>query len=251
MFDVCTIFKELQKKFQKSQLIILDVMTARETALRELNLMREGPITGGMEEKHMIKDGQDDTSRHSRSNSAIRSEILLSAINFLGQRLEIENDGTVANLTTILNASSPKEIIDASRQFVCDIFGDSQLREFTSDVCKSFGDIERIKNIDSENTDSGTVLALRLRKMIQVSQGLFKKLLASFFAVTSHSMGTERVVAHYNRIKTEDRTSLKLETINNILHISLNGKGTVFFDPREAVAEFLKRKERGQSKPDT
>ncbi len=62
----------------------------------------------------------------------------------------------------------------------CDIFGDSQLREFTSDVCKSFGDIERIKNIDSENTDSGTVLALRLRKMIQVSQGLFKKLLASF-----------------------------------------------------------------------
>ena len=226
-------------------------MTARETALRELNLMREGPITGGMEEKHMIKDGQDDTSRHSRSNSAIRSEILLSAINFLGQRLEIENDGTVANLTTILNASSPKEIIDASRQFVCDIFGDSQLREFTSDVCKSFGDIERIKNIDSENTDSGTVLALRLRKMIQVSQGLFKKLLASFFAVTPHSMGTECVVSHYNRIKTEDRTSLKLETINNILHISLNGKGTVFFDPREAVAEFLKRKERRQSKPDT
>ena len=221
-------------------------MTARETALRELNLMREGPITGGMEEKHMIKDGQDDTLRHSRSNSAIiRSEILLSAINFLGQRLEIENDGTVANLTTILNASSPKEIIDASRQFVCDIFGDSQLREFTSDICKSFGDIERIKNIDSENTDSGTVLALRLRKMIQVSQGLFKKLLASFFAVTPHSMGTERVVSHYNR------TSLKLETINNILHISLNGKGTVFFDPREAVAEFLKRKERGQSKPDT
>ncbi len=55
-------------------------------------------------------------------------------------------------------------------------------------------------------------------------------------------MGTERVVSHYNRIKTEDRTSLKLETINNILHISLNGKGTVFFDPREAVAEFLKEK---------
>ena len=50
------------------------------------------------------------------------------------------------------------------------------------------------------------------------------------------------MVSHYNRVKTEDRTSLKLETINNILHISLNGKGIVFFDPREAVAEFLKRK---------
>ena len=252
MFDVCTIFKELQKKFQKSQLIILDVMTARETALRELHLMEEGPIAGGMEEKHVIKGVEDDISRNSRSHLAIRSEILLSAINFLGQRLEIENDGTIAILTKILKASSTKEIIDVSRQFVCDIFGDSKLREFTSDACKSFGEIERIKNIDSDQShDSGTALSLRLRKMIQVSQGLFKKLLASFFAVTPHSMGTERVVSHYNRVKTEDRTSLRLETINNILHISLNGKGTVFFDPREAVAEFLKRKERRQSKPDT
>ena len=96
MFDVCTIFKELQKKFQKSQLIILDVMTARETALRELHLMEEGPIAGGMEEKHMIEGVEDDISRNSRSHLAIRSEILLSAINFLGQRLEIENDGTIA-----------------------------------------------------------------------------------------------------------------------------------------------------------
>ena len=71
--------------------------------------------------------------------------------------------------------------------------------------------------------------------MIQVSQGLFKKLFASFFAVTSHSMGTERVVSHYNRVKTEDRTSLKLETINNILHISLNGKGTVFFEYKKKI----------------
>ena len=96
MFDVCTIFKELPKKFQKSQLIILDVMTARETALRELHLMEEGPIAGGMEEKHMIEGVEDDISRNSRSHLAIRSEILLSAINFLGQRLEIENDGTIA-----------------------------------------------------------------------------------------------------------------------------------------------------------
>ena len=226
-------------------------MTARETALREFHLMEEGPIAGGMEEKHVIKGVEDDISRNSRSHLAIRSEILLSAINFLGQRLEIESDGTIAILTRILKASSSKEI-HVSRQFVCDIFGDSKLREFTSDVCKSFGEIERIKNIDSDQShDSGTALSLRLRKMIQISQGLFKKLLASFFSVTPHSMGTERVVSHYNRVKTEDRTSLKLETINNILHISLNGKGTVFFDPREAVAEFLKRKERQQSKPDT
>ena len=82
MFDVYTIFKELQKKFQKSQLIIFDVKTARKTALREFHLMEEGPIAGGMEEKHMIKGVEDDISRNSRSHLAIRSEILLSVINF-------------------------------------------------------------------------------------------------------------------------------------------------------------------------
>ena len=74
-------------------------MTARETALRELRLIKEGPIAGGMEEKHMMQDVEDDISRHSRNRTAIRSEILLSAINFLGQRLEVENDGTIAILT--------------------------------------------------------------------------------------------------------------------------------------------------------
>ena len=98
----------------------------------------------------------------------------------------MEDDGTVANITTILKATFCKKIIDASRQFVCDLFGVSKLREFTSNVCKSFGDIEGIKNIDSD--DSGTVLALRLRKMIQVTQGLFKKILALFFAIMPHSM---------------------------------------------------------------
>ena len=75
-----------------------------------------------MEEKHIIEGVEDDISRNSSSHLAIQSEILLSAINFLGQRLEIKNDGTIAILTKILKASSSKEIIDVSRQFVCDIF---------------------------------------------------------------------------------------------------------------------------------
>ena len=126
---------------------------------------------------------------------------------------------------------------------------EEKLREFTSDVCKSFGQIENILNIES--SDQGTVLTVRLRKMIQVSQDLLKTLLASFLAVTPHSMATERVVSHYNRVKTEDRACLKQTTINNVLQISLNGKGTVLFDPREAAAEFLKRKSRRNSQPDT
>ena len=39
------------------------------------------------------------------------------------------------------------------------------------------------------------------------------------------------------------------QTSKNILHISLNGKETVVLDPREADAEFLKRKEGRNSTP--
>ena len=155
---------------------------------------------------------------------------MLSAINFLGERLQIEEDGTVENITRILRARSSKEIMNASRELVCELFGESQLRDFVSDVCKSFGKIEAIQDI--EIADQGTALALRLRKMVQASDALLKTLLASFLAVTPHSMATERVVSHYNRVKTYDRSSLNQATINSILQISLNGKGTTSFDPR-------------------
>ena len=124
MYDVCQVFKELQQKFQRSSLILLEVITARETALRELNLMKQGPIAGGMEEKYALNETDDNETRgrSSQDYSAIRSEVILSAINFLGDRLQMEEDGTVRNITRILKAISPKEIIDASRENVCVMF---------------------------------------------------------------------------------------------------------------------------------
>ncbi|CAB3996163.1 Hypothetical predicted protein [Paramuricea clavata] len=117
MYDVCQVFKELQQNFQRPRLILLEMITARETALRKLNLMKQGPIAGGMEEKYSINEIDDNESRGRRSPhySAIRSEVIMSAVNFLGDRLQMEEDGTIANITRILKASSPKEIIDASR----------------------------------------------------------------------------------------------------------------------------------------
>ena len=86
--------------------------------------------------------------------------------------------------------------------------------------------------------------------MVQASCGLLKTFLASFLTLTPHSMGTERTVSHYNNIKTSNRASLSQQSINSIMHISLNGKGTAFFDPRNAVAEFLKQKERHDRQPE-
>ena len=44
--------------------------------------------------------------------------------------------------------------------------------------------------------------------MVRASDGLLKTLLASFLAVTPLSMGTERAVSHYNRMKKHDQSSL-------------------------------------------
>ena len=58
-----------------------------------------------------------------------------------------------------------------------------------------------------------------------------------------------RAVSHYNNIKTVRRTSLKQETINGMMHVSLNGKGTALYDRRPAVFEFLRKKERRNRQP--
>ena len=96
MFDVCLVFKHLQQKLQKSELLILDVLTARDTALRELDIIRHGPIGGRKEEKYGMSNDDESEVRNARkshsfvdgrkrSNAATRKEIVLSAINFLGE----------------------------------------------------------------------------------------------------------------------------------------------------------------------
>ena len=121
------------------------------------------------------------------------------------------------------------------------MFGDEDLEGFVGDVCASWSKISEIKEIALE--DTGSIYALRLRKMTQASQGVMKQFLGSFLTLTPHIMATERAVSHYNNIKTVRRTSLKQETINGVMHVSLNGKGTAFYDPRPAAFVFLRIKE--------
>lgn len=58
-------------------------------------------------------------------------------------------------------------------------------------------------------------------------------------------MGTERVVAHHNKIKSiQSRQSANEETMTKRLTISINGIGTANYDPRPAVIKFLQNKDR-------
>ena len=120
------------------------------------------------------------------------------------------------------------------------MFGDEALEEYVGDICASWSKIYEIKEVATE--DTGSIYVLKLREMTQASQGVMKQFLASFLTLTPHIMATERAVFHYNNTKTVRRPSLKQETINGIMHVSLNGKGTTFYDPRPAVFEFFENK---------
>ena len=183
-----------------------------------------------------------------KSNDAVRVEIVQSAINFLSERMNIEEDGTINNLKKVLESKSAKEFIVSSRDLISQMFGDEALEEFVGDVCASWSKISEIKEIATEDKVVSRLI-MKLRKMTQASQGVMKQFLASFLPLTPHSMATERAVFHYNNSKTVKRTSLKQETINGIMHVSLNGKGTAFYDPRKAVFEFLRIKERRNRQP--
>ena len=218
MFDLCKIFKNLQKIFQKSHLILLDIITARDAAVENLKVMNEIPIPGGREEKcrgNFEEVSSPTNSRQKRNimnkyvttthrnDMAVRTEIVQSAINFLDERMNLENDGTLKNLMKILDAKSSTELITASRDLASQLFGPEKIEDFVSDTCMSWRKIVAIE--DPAIEDNGTFYALKLRKMVQASCGLLKTFLASFLTLTPHSMGTERTVSHYNNIKTSNR----------------------------------------------
>jgi len=68
--------------------------------------------------------------------------------------------------------------------------------------------------------------------------------MASFLVVSPHSMGTERVVSHHNKLKSIQRASLSNETVIWQTVISVNGAGTASYYPRSAVAAVLQKKDR-------
>ena len=82
------------------------------------------------------------------------------------------------NLFGILDAKTSADLIVSSRELECQMFGPDCLSEFVADVCQSWARISKIEDITVN--DSGTVYALRLRKMTQASCGILKKLLALF-----------------------------------------------------------------------
>ena len=118
---------------------MLDIICARDAAIVNLNVLKEMPLPGGKEETYMkelenctVKTGESCwrsqrtnvrnkyMTATSREDSAVRREVDQSAINFLDQRMNIEEDDTINNLKAILDAKSPTELIAAGTDAMLD-----------------------------------------------------------------------------------------------------------------------------------
>ena len=66
MADISGIFCRLQKKFQRGDLVLPEVLTVRDAAVRQLKLMETGPLPGGQEEK--IRAAAEETARCHNTN---------------------------------------------------------------------------------------------------------------------------------------------------------------------------------------
>jgi len=90
----------------------------------------------------------------------------------------------------------------------------------------------------------------KLLRLIPVTCGISQNLLCSLLVTLPHSMTVEKVISHYNQIKSNHRLSTSDETMNSRMFVALNGVGTALYDPRPAVAVFLRKKARRYREPD-
>ena len=252
MGDVCEVVCHLQKTLQCSGLILPQVLEARDSAVTKLKMMQDGLLPGGLEEDDEDEPDQDAhaTARRvinsnvsfNREFEAVRTEIVQSTINFLDERLDIEQERTVKTMEDVLAAQTAAEFVRAGEAVVRDLFP-KDVTQFTHDVTDRWRAMEAARR--AEHSGEG-----RLRAMTMASTGVCKRLLASFVTLTPHSMATERAVSHYNNIRSHHRLAMSNKTVNARLIIALNGVGTAHYDPRPAVCSFLEKKGRRIREPE-
>lgn len=122
MIDV-HIFTNLQKGLQKSNLVLPDVLTLRDIAVRKFNILVSGPMPGGKEEEAINRNKQNNVTIHNhlaaeenmeQIYSEIRCKITSSARDFTAQRLNIETDASIQLMKNLLTAKTLPSLIKSS-----------------------------------------------------------------------------------------------------------------------------------------
>jgi hypothetical protein len=182
------------------------------------------------------------------SREAVRFEIVSAARNYLSQRLDLQQNDFLNKCTSFLLAPSMKDFLKHGVEIMRTVYP-NEVQQFCNDVCDSWPIIEIIEFLPHA-ADHGAQLSSRLCKLIPSTNNSLQKCFASIMVLAPHSMQTERMVSVHNKIVTAIHSTIQEETVNARMQVALNSVGTSSWDPREAVAEFLKRKERHKRNPE-
>lgn len=264
MGDLFEIFQHMQQQMQRNDLILPDVYTLRDAAVRKLRIMKNGPLPGKREIKISNATGTTSSTQSSRNSvnqfiptlgrdkDAIRIEIIQSAENFLLERLDMAQDRILKSTEALLKSKTCDEFVKVGSLISDEVFPEDT-GVFVDECCDLWDKINDVlENRLPTGSDTGVTFSNMLRQLLPVCQGTkaIGKVIGAMLTLTPHSMHTERIVSHHNTICDPRRSCLKESTINNRMMVALNGEGTSTFDPRPAVADFLKMKDRRYREPD-
>ena len=264
MLDLLSVVEKLEKDCQRSMITLCDIEISKKIAIDSINLMEKIPFPGGYEEKlhttynKLLSENEiteTETQRKkvnslvtvARSREAVRNEMVLSVKEFLSQRLHLDQENIVKNMKAFLESRNSDSMIKASRDVVEELFGSNAVKIFSQEVISLFA-AESLPAPSNLNNLTGI-----LYHFLRVSERgtYFSKLVETYISLTPHSSNAERAVSYHTALKGPKQSSLSREAINSRMYIAINSPGTAHFDPRPAVARYLREKERRIRLPDS
>ena len=254
MGDILEIFETLQKKLQRSDLFISDLLTVTGAAVKKLRLVKDGPFPGRREEKESCptdSTSEDPTQRKSshkfvctnrRDARAIRLDVVQASHEYLSERMHPEQEDVIKDMKGLVISRNLGSFVEHGVRLVRRLFPD-EASDFADGAAEQWENMMNVPFLP-DGCDLGCKMTVRLREFLPVTTGSVQKVLASLAYMSPHSMQTERIVSHHNLVVDNHRTSMGEDTRNALLMVALNGLGTAYFDPRPAVVKFLDKTRR-------
>lgn len=87
-------------------------------------------------------------------------------------------------------------------------------------------------------------MSYKVYRLISITCSILQKFLCSLLITSLDYMTVEKVISHYNQIKFIHRLTTSDEIIYSTMFVILIGIDSAVYDPRPAVARFLRKKER-------
>ena len=210
MGDILEIFETLQKKLQRSDLFISDLLTVTGAAVKKLRLMRDGLFLGRREEKESCptdSTSEDLTQRKSnyqfvctnrRNARAIRLEVVQASHEYLSERIHPEQEDVIKDMKGLVISRNLGSFVEHGVRVVRRLFPDeaSDFADGAAEQCENMMNVPFLP----DGCDLGCKMTVRLRQLLPVTTGSVQKVLASLACMSPHSMQTERIVSHHNLV---------------------------------------------------